>query len=143
MITVDQLLALRGVDLDVALKLTRASADQREPITGYQGLTALDVIKAPNGVRIYVRGDDVVLIYAGRSVLQGQLTDEELAAAVGSAGEELRSRQGKRALLHVAAESGIAWSELDGVVGFVELFPPTDLATYQREIYREPPRFVN
>jgi hypothetical protein len=65
-----------------------------------------------------------------------------LARIAGSDGETLRSRQGKSALMHVVADKGIAWSEDDGEVGFVELFPPTTLNGYQKTIYREPPKFI-
>jgi hypothetical protein len=140
--TLDDLLALRGADLETALNLTGASADERERITGYQGLADVDVIRVPDGVRIFLRGDEVVLIYAGDKALPPGLTHSEISAAVGSGGEQLRSRQGKRARLHVAANQGVAWSEVHGDVGFVELFPATDLETYRREIYLEPPRFI-
>jgi len=140
--TLQDLLALRGADLQVASAITGASLDEREPVTGYQGLSDLDAIDASDGVRLFVRDDKVVLVYVGESGLPNGITDETLAEAVGSSGEPLPSRQGKLAELHVVAEQGIAWSEVDGEVGFVELFPPTDLETYLREIYQEPPKFI-
>jgi hypothetical protein len=138
----DDLLWLRGQSLQAVLSATGAAQGRREPVTGYQSLQNLDVIEAPNGVRIYLRGNDVALIYAGEAALPDDADEADLVAVVGSEGEFLRSRQGKRAALHVVAEQGVAWSEQDGVVAFVELFPPTRLEDYRRDIYLEPPQFV-
>jgi hypothetical protein len=142
MTKVDQLLALPGASLADATELTGASPERRERITGYQGLRDLDVIEAPSGERIHIRGDDVVLVYVGPSAVPVGLTSESLSEAVGSDGELLSSRQGKRASLHVVADRGVAWSEEDGEIGFIELFPPTTLATYRRRIFQEPPTFA-
>jgi hypothetical protein len=139
--TLDDLLSLAGADLETAAKTTGASLDQREEVTGYQGLADLDVIDAAPGIRIFLRGDDVVLIYVGEAGLPAGVDDAALQAALGSDGENLRSRQGKLAELHVVAARGVAWSEVDGEVGFVEVFPPTTLEAYQRDIYLEPPVF--
>lgn len=141
MTTVQQLLALSGATLAGAAEVTGASPDRRERITGYQGLRNLDVIEAPGGERIHVRGDDVVLVYVGAAALPEGLTSDSLSGAVGSDGDLLPSRQGKLAELHVVADRGVAWSEIDGEIGFVELFPPTTLAAYRRDIYQLPPVF--
>jgi hypothetical protein len=141
MITLGQLLAIPGANLAAAKEITGASGDQRERITGYQGLRDLDVIEAPGGERIHLRHNEVVLVYVGSTALPDGLTSDSLRSAVDSDGDLLPSRQGKLAELHVVADRGIAWSEVDGEVGFVELFPPTTLAAYRREIYQQPPVF--
>jgi hypothetical protein len=138
----EDLLWLRGQSLQAVLSATGSDRGKREPVTGYQGLQDLDVIDAPNGVRIYLRADDVVLIYAGENALPDDADEAALVAASGGEGQVLRSRQGKRASLHVVAEQGIAWSEQDGILGFVELFPPTTFDEYVQRIYLEPPQFV-
>jgi hypothetical protein len=142
MMTLQQLLSLPGADLDTVTSLTDASAGQRESITGYQGLRDLDVIEAPGGERIHVRGDDVELIYLGPSAIPAALTSDSLSEALDSEGDVLRSRQGKRASLHVVADRGVAWSEEDGEIGFIELFPPTTLDIYRRRIFQNPPTFA-
>jgi hypothetical protein len=142
MTTLDELLALRGGDLAKVAEAIGADPSKREEVTGYQSLTDVEAIEAPDGVTIYARGDDVMLVYAGRATLPEGLTSDEISAAVGSEGEELRSRQGKTANMHVVADQGIAWSEKGGQVAFVEIFPATDLDTYQSTIYRDPGPFI-
>lgn len=141
MITVDQILELPGAPLAEAVAITQVDASERQTVTRYQGLHDLEAFSSSDGARILLRGDDVVLVYLGRASLAGGIDHAALAAAFDSEGHELRSRQGKTATMHVVAERGAAWSENDGVVGFVELFPPTSLAQYEREIYVEPRPF--
>lgn len=140
--TLDDLLALRGAGLSDAARALDADPAQREAVTGYQGLADLDAIDAPDGARLFARADSLVLIYVGPDALPAEVDDAALRAAIGAEPPELRSRQGKRATLHVAAEQGIAWSEQDGDVGFVEIFPATTLESYRQRIYLEPPRFA-
>ncbi|WP_426593947.1 hypothetical protein ACPPVS_00410 [Cellulomonas sp. McL0617] len=135
------MLLLRGADLSTAASALHADADGREKVTGYQGLRDLDVIDGPDGSRLFVRGDTLALVYVGGAALPAGLDHADLVAAVGSDGDHLRSRQGKTARLHVVAEDGIAWSEENGQVAFVEIFPPTSFEDYTREIYVEPPAF--
>ena len=139
--TLAELLRLSGAALADAATALGADPDDREEVDGYEALTDLDVIAAPGGARIYLRGEDVVMIYVGRGALPDSTDADALEAAVGSAGKELRSRQGKRAHIHVVAKQGVAWSELDGTVGFLELFPPTTFKDYQATIYAEPAPF--
>lgn len=140
--TILDLAALRGASLADAAAALGADPTRREPVTGYQGLADLEVIDAPDGTRVFVRGDAVALIYVGPHALPAGLDAAALSEAVGMSGEPLRSRQGKNATLHVAAEQGFAWSEEDGELGFVEVFPPMPLAAYRQQIYREPPLFA-
>ena len=140
-ITLEQLLDLRGADLDVARRILGPHTDHREPVTEYQGLTDLDVIDAPDGSGIYLRGDVVVLIYVGADALPDNLNHQTLSGAAGSGGDLLRSRQGKRANLHVVPtrECLVGSRRSDRLRGIV---PPTSLAAYRRDIYREPAKFV-
>jgi hypothetical protein len=115
---------------------------RREVVTGYEGLSDVAAIDAPDGSRLHVRGDALVLIYVGRAALPAGLDDADLVAAIGSTGERLRSRTGRRARMHVAAGEGIAWSEEAGEVGFIEIFPPTSFDAYTRDIYVDPGTFT-
>jgi hypothetical protein len=141
-ITLETLLKLPGAPLDKVAALTGADPANREEVTHYQALHDLEVIPTPGKAWIYVRGDAVKVIYFGELALPRGLRSDTLRDALGSDGEELRSRQGKRATLHVVAERGVAWSEEDGNVGFVEVFPPTTLDAYRTEIYGKSPRFL-
>jgi hypothetical protein len=140
--TLEDLLKLSGASLADAASALDADPDEREEVEGYEGLADLDLVEAPGGARIYLRGEDVVVIYLGRRTLPEGTDADAVEAAVGSAGVELRSRQGKRAHIHVVADQGVAWSELDGTVGFIELFPPTTFEDYQATIYDEPGPFI-
>lgn len=142
MTNLDELLALRGQDLAAVCAATGADSSSRHSVGSFASLTDLEAIDAANGMTIYVRGDDIVLLYAGENVLPAGLTHEQVAAAVGSEGEDLSSRQGKSALLHVVAAEGVAWSEDGGEVGWVELFPASDFDTYKSTLYRDPGAFV-
>jgi hypothetical protein len=45
-------------------------------------------------------------------------------------------------VLHVWPERGVAFSEEDGAVDFLEVFGPTTLADYSERIYEDPGRFI-
>ncbi|MXG88982.1 hypothetical protein [Nocardioides flavescens] len=134
------LLGLGTADLDTVRTVLAAQDATPEPVSGYQSLTDVEVIDAPGGERIFVRDGEVQLVYVGTAAL-GDLTAEELEQVLGADEETLGSRQGRHAELHVVAGRGVAWSEEDGEVGFVELFPPTTTDDYRTRIYRQP-RFV-
>lgn len=141
--TLEELLALRDHDAAGAAAHVGAGPDARKRVTGYQGLRDVDVIDSPEpGIRFVLDGDEVVLVYVGRAGLPEGLTNDQIAAVAGSDGTRLRSRQGKRAWLHVVADAGLAWSELDGQVAFLEAFQPTTLADYMDRIWVEPGPFI-
>lgn len=140
--TLQDLLRLPGESLSAIVGVTGADPATRQPVTGYESIKNVDVIDAPSGARVFLRGDDVVLVYVGESALPAGVDHDTLTAAVGTEGESLSSRQGKSALIHVVADQGIAWSEDRGEVGFVELFPPTTAKDYRKRIYRKPGRFI-
>ncbi|WP_029136661.1 hypothetical protein [Nakamurella lactea] len=140
--TLDEMLGLPGAPLSVAATLTGADTASRATGFAYQGMTGLDAIDTPGGGCLYLRGEELVLIYLGDAALPTGLDDESLRTALGTAGDELPSREGKTASLHVVADQGVAWSEDNGAIGFVELFPPTTGRDYRRRIYRKPPKFV-
>jgi hypothetical protein len=136
----DELFRLPGATLADTVAITGADPQARHPVTGYQRLTDLDVIEG-RGVAVYLRGASVVLTYVEARALPPGLDSDALAAAAGADGEILRSRQGKRASMHLLAGRGLAWSEMDGHIGFIELFPPTTTRDYRDRIYTEPAPF--
>lgn len=141
MTTLKELTQLSGASLAEVASVTGADTGQRESVTGYERLKDLDVIDAPGGARIFLRGEGVVLMYLGEGALPAGTDHQTLVEAAGSDGETLRSRQGKSAVMHVVPDQGVAWSEDGGAVGFVEVFPPTTIDRYRKTIYREPPKF--
>ena len=90
----------------------------------------------------YLRGVELVMVYIGDDDFLAPLTLDALREQLGSEGVTLRSRQGKRAHQHVWAERGVACSELDGALGFLEVFPPISHERYLETIYDEPPAFI-
>ena len=139
--TLDDLLTLPGATLDATVAAVGADPATRESVRGYQALTHVDAIEAPDGATVYARGDEVKLVYLGPDALPGGVSHASLTSAVGADGQTLRSRQGKSALMHVVAPKGVAWSEDGDEVGFIEVFPPTTFEAYRREIYRRPALF--
>jgi hypothetical protein len=134
---VSSLQGLAGADLATVLEALGAEEVERAPVTGYEGLSDVELVEAPGGERIFVRGDEVKMIYLGEECLPPSITHDALIEALGADTVRLRSSQGKSARQHVVAEQGIAWSVEGDEVGFVEVFPPTDMETYRREVYVE------
>ena len=140
--TLDDVLRLRGADLAAAAAALGADRGRREKTSGYEGLSKLDAIDAPDGSQLLARGDALALVYIGTESMPTGVRSDDLVSALGSSGRSLRSRQGKSARMHVLAEEGIAWSEEDGDIGFIEIFPARSFDEYTRDIYEEPPKFV-
>ncbi|HET9059756.1 MAG TPA: hypothetical protein VFN61_07530 [Acidimicrobiales bacterium] len=110
-------------------------------ISQYGSLRDVQAITSKErGLQFVIQDGKVRLVYLGTAALPPVVSNESLTEAYGT-GETLRSRQGRRAKLHVAADHGVAWSEQDGELGFVELFAPTTFDRYRDEIYKEPPSF--
>ena len=65
-----------------------------------------------------------------------------VAELVGDDPPRLRSRAGKHAWALVRAEEGVAVTEDDGRIRFVEVFPPTTFDDYRDRIHAPPPHFV-
>jgi hypothetical protein len=87
----------------------------------------------------YFDGERQVMLYAGEPA---GADPDELAAALGPGGHELRSRAGKRAVLRVWPQRGVAFSEENGAVDFLEIFEPTTLEDYEARIYEDPGPFI-
>jgi hypothetical protein len=135
----DQAYALRGLSRDEVL--SRAPDAVVEDGVRYERLRPVARVRAPSlwpGF-FYFDGDRQVMLYAGAPQ---DVDPDALAAALGPGAHELRSRAGKRAVLHGWPERGVAFSEEDGAVDFLEVFGPTTLADYSERIYEDPGRFI-
>ena len=142
MITLGELDAIRDMDANGAARFLERPLDARRP-GRYGSLTDVDVLDSKQlGVRFFLTGSRLVLAYLSGDALADDVTADTLSSRAGGSTERLRSRQGKRASLHVAAESGLAWSTLDDRVGWVEVFPPMTNERYREQIYAEPPAFI-
>jgi hypothetical protein len=132
-------LALRGLtrgELLAQVPDARVEEDVR-----YEGLRPVARVRAPElwpGF-FYFDGERQAMLYAGDP--EG-VAPEELAGELGPDGHELRSRAGKRAVLRVWPEQGVAFSEENGAVDFLEVFAPTTLEDYQARIYEDPGTFT-
>ncbi len=141
MTPLDELVGLRDLDVEQAMAYL-GTDDKPVPITGHGALRDVDALTSKErGVQFVFDRDGVLrLVYLGARAVPPQVDHAALVAELGT-GEVLRSRQGRRAELHVVAPAGIAWSEEEGELGFLELFPPTTFDRYRDEIYEEPPAF--
>lgn len=142
MTTLDDLLALRDLDPQGAADFLGVDLTSRRPITGYGQMHSLDALSTPDsGVRFLLHDDQIVLVYVREGGVPDGLDHQAMLDAVTGEPATLRSRQGKHAQQHVLADQGVAWSELDGQIGFIEIFPPTNLEDYTEWVYEEPPVF--
>jgi hypothetical protein len=141
-ITLGDLDAIQSMDASDAARYLERPLDERRP-GRYGSLTDVDVLDSKEvGARFFLAGDQLVLAYLSGDALADDVTADALSSRAGRPTERFRSRQGKRASLHVAAESGLAWSTLDDRIGWVEVFPPMTNETYLEQIYAEPPAFI-
>lgn len=138
----EEWLTLRALSRDELVQRVGASRPDVAEGVAYQGLRPVDRVQLPGERPAYAffRGDELVMLYAGRGALK-DISRASLEADLGD-GHELRSRAGKRSLLHVYPDRGVAFSADGDEVEFLEVFPPTTLERYESEIYREPGPFV-
>jgi hypothetical protein len=134
---VRSLLALRDLSRSqVREALAPAQVDEH---VAYQKLAAVDAVSnsARWPGRFYFRGDKLVMVYLGSSskgFLDG-LDEKKITAELGGPGHGLRSRAGKTSNQHVYPDRGFAYSEENGKLDFVEVFPPMTLPQYLDTIY--------
>jgi hypothetical protein len=135
------LIKLRDAVASEAAAFLEVDLRSRHPVSGYGALHDVDALDGGSGTRLFLRGDHVELVYVGGAGLPPGTDHQALVALARSEGAKLPSRQGKLASMHVVAPEGMAWSELDGEVGWLELFQPRTLERYLDEIYARPPVF--
>lgn len=135
----EQAFELRGLSREQVL--SRAPDAAVEEGVRYERLRPVARVRAASlwpGF-FFFDGDRQVMLYAGAPE---DVDPDALAAALGPGAHELRSRAGKRAVLRVWPERGVAFSEEDGAVDFLEVFEPTTLAGYSARIYEDPGAFI-
>lgn len=135
----ERALALRG--LSRADVLERAPGATVEDDVRYERLRPVARVRAPElwPGHFYFDGERQVMLHAGEPE---DADPDGLAAALGPGEHELRSRAGKRAVLRVWPQRGVAFSEEDGAVDFLEIFEPTTLEDYEGRIYEDPGPFI-
>jgi hypothetical protein len=135
MTEIAELLALRDVSRGELENEADASVAED---AGYEALEGVDRIHAPSfsPAHFFFAGPELKLVYVPRSAVGGQDAQPWLDEL--GEGPQLRSRTGKRGVLEVRPERGFAFSHQDGRVELAEVFPPTTLEAYERDIYDEP-----
>jgi hypothetical protein len=108
-----------------------------ESDVGYGAMRGLDMVDGPDGILFFRDG-----ALAVAHVPDPELSDAELARFTAEDVPQLRSRAGKHAWVHVRADEGLAVTEEDGRVRYVEVFPPTTFDDYRERIHSPPPKFV-
>jgi hypothetical protein len=120
-----------------ALREARSAGEPTETGVGYGSMRGLDMVDSPGAILFFRDG-----ALAVAHVPAPSLTDAELARFTGEEVPSLRSRAGKHARVHVRADEGLAVTEEDGRVRYVEVFPPTTFDDYRDRIHTPPPPFV-
>ena len=135
MTAIAELLALRDVTRGELENQADASVDED---VGYEALGGVDCIHAPSfsPAHFFFAGPELKLVYVPRTAVGGQDAQPWLDEL--GPGPQLASRTGKRAVLEVRPERGFAFSHQAGGIELAEVFPPTTLDAYEREIYEEP-----
>ena len=115
-----------------------------DPDRRYEGLEHVTHYYNPSvsPARVYVSDGRVQMVYVPSGAAVAETTPSEIDAQIGGRGHRLRSRTGKTANQYVQAERGVAYSEDEGRVQFVEIFPPRSLEAYLKDIYRDPGPFT-
>jgi hypothetical protein len=134
-----QLLDMRSLDRAGVIAACDASADDVDDGYSYQSMQDLSVLrpKRLHDSRIYFDGDAVVMIALSEPSISATVIRDAMSSDV----VELRSRQGKKAMIEVDAGAGLAFSRDDDEIGFLEIFPPTTIDDYRTRIWKEPPAF--
>ena len=135
MTEIAELLALREVTRGELENQADASVDED---VGYEALEGVDCIHAPSfsPAHFFFAGPELKLVYVPRTAVGGQDAQPWLDEL--GPGPQLASRTGKRGVLEVRPERGFAFSHQGGAVELAEVFPPTTLEAYERDIYEEP-----
>ena len=134
----DELVQLVGVSESELMERWGDAPVSRSAPRDYEGLKGLTLLQSPSqpGVYAYLKDQRVTLVHvAGGTALAGA-DATVLREVLGPAAGELRSREGKQYRLYVWPEAGIAASLRHAhEVGFVELFEPTSMESYEADVY--------
>lgn len=123
-----------------------ASPNHIEKKRAYEKMKNLTLVRNTKAdpAYFYFKGKKLAMIYLGDGQVVSNLTDHYLRTKLGNPKETniLRSRAGKSANHIVYAEKGIAFSEENGKILFIEIFPATTHQTYLNSIYKTPNLFI-
>ncbi len=137
--------ALRDLSFTEALARFDVSAEDAEIDLGYgdlENLTGLGDLPNHPGF-FYFRDGSFVLFYVDKmDDVVDDLQRQELLDFLGEPEAVWRSNVGKRQMMYVYAEKGIAFSASDDEVTFVEVFNPLSLAEYKAKFYVSPSDFA-
>jgi hypothetical protein len=136
-----ELLSLRDLTLDDAKERLGVAEDKIEDGLRYEGMSDLTLAHDADAHPgyFYFRDGRLVMLYVEN--LDG-LDADSLRSELGEPEATLRSRAGKGYAHRVYPGRGIAYSSKGDDVAFVEVFPPTSLDRYEREIYEDPGEFI-
>lgn len=137
-----------GLDTLLALReVTRAELEAEPDVTvvtgvAYERLHGVDRLHSArrSPAHFFFTGEELRLVYLPSAAVAGEGAQTWLDRF--GAGPQLRSRTGKRAVLEVRPDHGVAFAHEDGELQLVELFAPTTLEAYEREIYEDPGSFI-
>jgi hypothetical protein len=135
-----ELIELRDLDLDALAARLGIDRARAEPGVGYEGLAPLTALHDPDvhPATFFFHPDGrPAVAYLPEAGAHG-IDPAEL----GEPAARLRSRAGKRDMIWVYPDRGIAISRNARGVSFAEAFQPTTLERYRDAIYREPPAFI-
>lgn len=135
---------LRDLRRDQLLALLQVAPTAVVDHVAYEKLTDVSRVSNPAvfGAHVFLRGDEVVMIYSSSAAYLAKLSPASIQQELGGSGTRLRSRAGKTSNQHVFPEQGVAYSESDDQLEFIEIFPPMSLDAYRASIYSDPGPFI-
>jgi hypothetical protein len=137
-------ISLRDISMREAMvRFSIATANIRTE-GSYQGLDHLTELHNPaaHPARFFFRDGKIAMIHVDGGADLEHLRARAILAELGDGGTSLQSRACKACVEHVYPERGLTVSVEGDKVSFVDIYPPTTLATYVTEIYVEPRAFV-
>jgi hypothetical protein len=128
-----------GLPIEAVVAAFEPSADDVIADGNYQCLEGLTIVHAPppSPGSLYLRDDQVVLMYVDHLERWPQITSDAIVQTLGEPDQVLRSRAGRGASLLLYATAGFAVSVSESV-DFVEVFAPTTVAAYTDDVYSVP-----
>jgi len=136
---------LRSFNFDDAQARLGSTDSEIEKNVGYERLKNLTSVTEKTGEipTLFFQGKMQVMMYLTAEMLEArELKPEDFYKKFGKQYVQLRSRAGKTHKQIVYPANGIAFSTDGASLDFLEIFPPTTIAKYKREIYQTVPAFI-
>jgi len=143
--SLQNLLALRSLTGPEIKERYKITDEHIRSDATYQKINGLIEFYNPDllPVRFFLRNDHVVLIYSSDPEIVDTLDGKKIIDQYGEKDKNrLRSRAGKRSNLLVYPKEGFAVAIEEHEVQFIEIFQPTTLEEYKKEIYIEVGPFI-